>query len=316
MSPSPEFNRFGKNWIIAGVLFSLIYWLWFTLIVGIDPPTIGVYFAIMLFFFGTRKSRILGIGFFPFFTYIFCYNSLKVLHDYNIFKIRIEELYNIELALFGFSYNGSIVTLCEYFNQNLSTFCDIIAGSFYITWAPFPILFGLFLFFKGKYKLLFDFWLCFLMANILGFIGYIVYPAAPPWYYFEYGNQLIVDLQSNAAGLTRFDDLIGYPLYSNMYAQGTNTFGAMPSMHAAFPLILTFYASKTKNKWLIGLFGISLFAIWFAAIYSNHHYIIDVVVGIICAIIGIIITESIVNRKFVVSWYWHVIDYIMPETKN
>jgi len=36
---------------------------------------------------------------------------------------------------------------------------------------------------------------------------------------------------------------------------------------------------------------------WFAAIYTNHHYITDVLVGILCAVIGIILFQAVLMRS-------------------
>ena len=116
-------------------------------------------------------------------------------------------------------------------------------------------------------------------------------PAAPPWYYLEYGAMIDLTTTGQTAGLGRFDELIGFPLYANMYGQSSNVFGALPSMHAAFPMLLTIYSIRYKNWWLTGLFAISMISIWIGAIYTSHHYIIDILMGIACGIIGYLITE-------------------------
>ena len=296
-------SRFSKNWLVFGLIFSLLYWLWNGLAVGIDTIAVLFYLLIVGLFYATPKSRKLAVAFSPFFIYLICYNSLKILHDYNPFKVINEGLYELEVAWFGVQVDGVKVSLCEYFNQHINWFFDLISGLFYITWAPFPILFGLITFFSGQRKLTFDFWTCFLVANIFGFIIYILLPAAPPWYYFKYGAEIILDAGGEPAGLSRFDDMIGFGLYAGMYSQGTNTFGALPSMHAAFPLILSYYSLKYKNKILSTIFIISLLCIWFGAIYSNHHYLIDVIMGIGCAIIGIFLVETTVNSSFAPNWY-------------
>ncbi len=296
-------SGFSKNWIVFGLIFSLLYWLWNGLAVGIDTIAVLFYLLIVGLFYATPLSRKLAIAFSPFFIYLICYNSLKILHDYNPIKVINEELYEFEVAWFGVQVHGVKVSLCEYFNQHINWFFDLITGLFYITWAPFPILFGLITFFTGQRKLTFDFWTCFLVANIFGFIIYILLPAAPPWYYFKYGAEILLDAGGEPAGLSRFDDMIGFGLYAGMYSKGTNTFGALPSMHAAFPLILSYYSLKYRNKILTTIFIISLLCIWFGAIYSNHHYLIDVIMGIGCAIIGIFLVETTVNSRFVPSWY-------------
>lgn len=310
MSSDTVFKRFTGKWVIPAITLSMIYWFWFGLFVGVDAMTILFFFGVLILFFGTASTRKLAIGFSPFFVYLVLYSSLKVLHKHMQLPVHIEDLYFFELKLFGVNFEGARVTLCEYFNHHQSKFFDIISGIAYITWVPIPIIFGFVLFFNEKHQLLFNFWLCFLIANIFGFIGYLGYPAAAPWYYFEYGNHLIPTAPSSAAGLLRFDELIGFPLYANMYSAGTNTFGAMPSMHAAFPLILVYFSRKYGNQLLTGIFLLSLLGIWFGAVYSNHHYVIDLVAGIFCAILAIIITESIVNRKFVADWYDKTMNYI------
>ncbi len=310
MVHSSSYNRFSQAWLISFGILSVLYWVWFAGFVGVDTLAVGFFILMIALFFGNETSRKFGLAFSPLFIYMICYSSLKILHDYNPFPILVKKLYDLEVQFFGVDVNGTKVTLCEYFNEHIHPFFDIVAGTFYITWAPFPILFGIYIFFKNKRKLVFDFWLCFLLANIFGFIIYILLPAAPPWYYLQYGDNLMVNAPGEPAGLARFDEMIGFPLYHGMYSQGTNTFGALPSMHAAFPLVLSFYSLKYGNKVLSTLFIISLLSIWFGAVYSNHHYIIDVLMGIGCGIIGIFLIENTVNSNLVPSWYTKTIDYI------
>ena len=305
-----HFDRFSGPWVKCLLLFSLLYWLWFGLVVGIDAMAIAFYLLCVGLFFSTSMTRKLGVCFTPLFIYLICYSSLKILHDYNPFPIHNKGLYDMEVKLFGVKLDGLKVSLCEFFNQHVNLLSDIIAGSFYITWAPFPILFGLWAFYKKRRKLVFNFWLAFLTINIFGFIIYIVLPAAPPWYYLKYGAEIIQDLGGEAAGLARFDQLIGFGLYEGMYSQGTNTFGALPSMHAAFPMVLSYYSFRYKNKIFSSIFLISMVSIWFGAIYSNHHYLIDVLMGMSCAIIGIFLTDLLVNGKFAPKWYTKTIDYV------
>lgn len=305
-----HFERFSGAWIKWGLLLSILYWLWFGLIVSVDTMAVAFYILTIALYFGTETTRKLGVCFTPLFIYLICYSSLKILHNYNPFPIHNKGLYDLEVKLFGVHIDGMKVSLCEFFNQHINLLSDIISGTFYITWAPFPILFGLWAFFKKRRQLVFNFWLAFLIINIFGFIIYIVLPAAPPWYYLKYGADIIQDLGGEAAGLARFDKLIGFGLYDGMYSQGTNTFGALPSMHAAFPMVLSYYSFKYNNKILSTIFLLSMICIWFGAIYSNHHYVIDVLMGMSCAIIGIFLTELLVIGKFAPSWYTKTINYI------
>ncbi len=306
-----EFDRFSPAWVKWGLILSTIYWLWKGLVVGVGGMEIALFSLWFGLAFLSDSTRKLAVCFTPFFIYLFLYNSLKILHHYNPFPIHNKALYEMEVNLFGVHLNGVKVSICEYFNAHIHPVFDFISGAFYITWAPFPILFGLLLFMKKRRKLLFDFWLCFLIVNLFGFAIYILLPAAPPWYYLNYGAEIILDLGGQPAGLARFDEMIGMDLYKNMYSQGTNTYGALPSMHAAFPMVLSYYGYKYGNKILLGIFLFSMVCIWFGAIYSNHHYMIDILMGMTCAIIGIFLAERIVNGNFEANWYQKITNYLV-----
>ena len=310
MAVSGNFNRFSGPWLTAYLVIAILYWSWFVFLVGVESTDIALFILITAFYFINRPTRKLFIIFSPFFIYLTFYNSLRVLSQVNPFKIHIQDLYDLEVKLFGVYRAGTKISLNEFFLENSNAVLDVFSGMFYITWVPFPILFAFLLFFKSKGQLAYRFWLSFLFANLLGFIGYITYPAAPPWYFLEYGNEVLRNVPGNAAGLARFDDLLGINMYRSMYSQGTYTFGAIPSMHAAFPLILVFYSLKHKNKWLTALFLLSLAGIWFGAVYSSHHYVLDILLGIVCGIMGLFITELLVNRKFVPRWHKLAMSYI------
>ena len=43
---------------------------------------------------------------------------------------------------------------------------------------------------------------------------------------------------------------------------------------------------------IITIFAVLMCGIWFTAVYSSHHYIIDVLLGITCALLGILFFEK------------------------
>ena len=65
----------------------------------------------------------------------------------------------------------------------------------------------------------------------------------------------------------------------------------MPSLHASYMLIVLYYGIKGRMKWFNLLFALIMLGIWFSAIYTGHHYILDVLAGILCAIFGIILFQ-------------------------
>lgn len=135
------------------------------------------------------------------------------------------------------------------------------------------------------------------IVNLIGFTGYYIHPAAPPWYAINYGMEAILNTPGNVAGLGRFDELTGLSVFQSIYGRNANVFAAVPSLHAAYMVIPLYYAIVRKSsKMLIALFAIILVGIWCTAVYSSHHYIIDVLLGIFCALLGIFVFEKGLNE--------------------
>ena len=167
------------------------------------------------------------------------------------------------------------------------------AGIFYLCWVPVPIAFGLWLYLKGDRKVYLRFAMVFLLVNLIGFAGYYIHPAAPPWYAMNYGFEPILDTPGNVAGLGRFDELLGCSIFNSIYGRNANVFAAVPSLHAAYMVVALAYAVMDRSKkWLIALFAVIMVGIWWTAVYSGHHYLIDVMLGISCALLGIFVFEK------------------------
>ena len=70
-------------------------------------------------------------------------------------------------------------------------------------------------------------------------------------------------------------------------------FAAVPSLHAAYMVVAVAYAAMGRcKKWLIALFSVVMVGIWWTAVYSGHHYLIDVMLGISCSLLGILVFEQ------------------------
>jgi hypothetical protein len=213
------------------------------------------------------------------------------------------DLYNFEKKLFGINVNGNILTPNEYWKINAKNTLDIIAGLFYLCWIPVPLGFGAFLFFKNRRQFL-CFAMTFFLVNLLGFVIYYSFPAAPPWYIQEHGFVFNANTPGSTGGLARFDNYFHINLFASIYQKGSNVFAAMPSLHSAYPVIVVYYAIKNKLGIAKYVLATVMVGIWLTAIYTSHHYVLDVLAGIVCAIAGIGLFNLILNkvkpfRKFV-----------------
>ncbi len=290
------YNRFSSTNIKIASIFSILYLGWIHWSMGLRVEHItSIIVLITLFFMGkTTRNLVLGFGFFI--LYAILYDSLRVWPNIQFNPVHVIEPFNLEKKLFGLNLNGTEVIPSEYLYAHKSDIKGFIAGAFYLTWVPVPLLFAVYLFFKNK-KLLVHFSFAFLLTNLVGFLIYYLYPAAPPWYKIYHGDVVDFSISGSAAGLVDFDRIIGMPLFENMYTRNSNVFAAIPSLHAAYPIVLFYFGLKNKVRWLYILFFIDIIGIWYGAVYTLHHYIIDLLLGGLCAIIAIFIYERIFNRK-------------------
>ncbi len=297
------FIRFTNKNVITNSFLITLYILWTFIIGTIRQDQIMLVALYLICYYTNEKSRKFIIGFSIFIIYWIIYDSMRALPNYEVSTVHIKEPYEFEKAMFGISLNNIILTPNEYFATHTKSWLDILSGLFYINWVPIPLAFGVYLFVKDKI-LFTKFSLTFLLVNIMGFIIYYIYPAAPPWYIDLYGFDLRLGVPGNSAGLARFDEIMRLPIFDSIYNKNANVLAAMPSLHSTYPVIVLFYAIKKKLGWINILFVIFMIGIWFSAVYSNHHYIIDVLMGILVSLMVLIIFSYVVKKR----WAVHLIN--------
>lgn len=290
--PDDRKNQDLKIWLG----FSVFYLLWCTMVVDGRVDHFFFYLLISTCLFWTRTTRNFALGFTFFAAFWIIYDGLRVFPNYLVNAVHLEQPYNLEKSLFGIMSEGSILTPNEYFRLHENTFFDVASAVFYLTWVPVPLILAAYLFRKNTRALL-EFTACYLLTNLIGFVIYYAYPAAPPWYYDKFGNVFDLSVKANAAGLLSFDKLIDYPLFENMYTKNSNVFAAIPSLHAAYPVVTWFFARKYSGKLFTWIVFIDIVGIWFSAVYSFHHYVIDVLLGGFVAVIAIFTFENVLMKS-------------------
>jgi membrane-associated phospholipid phosphatase len=108
-----------------------------------------------------------------------------------------------------------------------------------------------------------------LVCFYLGYVLYVVLPAAPP------RLVLVYEFKKN---------LRGYPhLFSNLSAQAfsllpVDSRAAFPSLHAAVSTVALVYAWRYVRRWFWILLPFVL-GLWVSTIYLRHHYAVDLFAG-------------------------------------
>ena len=122
-----------------------------------------------------------------------------------------------------------------------------------------------------------------LLANLIGLVGFVLMPTAPPRMFPELG---FVDTLAN----------FGINHNSAIVRADANPYAAMPSLHAADSLIIgvaLFFI--VRSKWAKALWLLWPLWVWFSVMATGNHFWLDIVAGILVATV----TGAVVNHKHV-----------------
>jgi membrane-associated phospholipid phosphatase len=234
-----------------------------------------------------HKSRSFLKYFFPFILTGVVYDSMRYYYWQGIAgHIHVAEPYYLERNWFGVMDAGKRVTGNEYFAAHTSVAADLICGFAYLFFVSEYLLTGFLLFFTKRFSLLRVFGWCFFTVNVMGFITYFIYPAAPPWYVSQYGlGPARMDVHAYAAAAQRFDLILGTHFFDQIYGRGVDVYGAYPSLHVSYPFLVSWVA-LTLKKFRVPAIAF-YFLMCFSAVYLQHHYLVDVILGTTYACIAL-----------------------------
>jgi membrane-associated phospholipid phosphatase len=117
-----------------------------------------------------------------------------------------------------------------------------------------------------------------LLANVIGLVGYVLLPTAPPRMFPDFGFD---DTLSQFASLNHGSGLINFV---------ANPYAAMPSLHAADALILGVVLVAVSRNWFAKLVWALWPAwVWFSVMATGNHFWLDVLAGVCVALVALAI---------------------------
>ncbi len=229
---------------------------------------------------GPRTNELLR-GLYPIGLVFILYDGMRPFQGVGLTPERVLlcDLRAFEASVFG--ANGR--TVHDYWQAHPSTALDLICAIPYATFILWSALGAVWLYLKDRPAMKRFMWGFFLM-NVAGFITYHVLPAAPPWYFHAHG--CTVDLATKATegpALARVDALVGVPYFHGMYGKASSVFGALPSLHCAYPFLLAIVGWRSFGLELrVASFAYYVLMV-FSAVYLDHHWIVDALLGSVYA---------------------------------
>ncbi len=241
--------------------------------------------ALGLLWWFSRATRQFVLMLLPLFLFLWVYDLLRVFSDRAVHVVSVQAVHNAELALFGWMHAGQKIGPVEYFEMHHNVVVDLLGALWYSTHIAVVLGFTLFLWWSQRRSTLKPrpegdlarFLWGFLAINLVGFTIQVLFPVAPPWYISEFGNVMpSLGTLGDPAGLARVDALFGGSYFAGIYGKASYVFGAMPSLHVAYPVWIALNTRSVVGR-IVGWSYAAAMA--FFAVYLTHHYILDLIAG-------------------------------------
>ena len=134
----------------------------------------------------------------------------------------------------------------------------------------------------------------FVSLTLLGYVTYVLYPAMPPWLASQTGH-----LPTTTRIVPFVWNHLGIHVAAALFTGGNrfdNNIAAMPSLHAADPMLICLFFWSRANRWFRALLVSYVLAMAFTLVYTGEHFVIDEFVGWTYAVIVFIVGSRLLNR--------------------
>ena len=248
--------------------------------VGIAPDR----YAFVLLFASllVKRTRSFLLDWVPFLFILLSYDFLRGFADELGQRVNYQGLINVESGLFGTIPTIELQKL--FYNPNILSWIDYASSILYFLHFALPLAFGFLLWMDNRVYFR-KFVISLLLLSYGAFITYVIFPAAPPWLASNDGYlPKVVKIMDEV--LEHFPNKWDLPTVYHQF--NPNPVASVPSLHAAYPLLVLLFALKFyKSKGLI--FLPYVLAIWFSLVYLGEHYIIDIIIGTAYAVLAFLL---------------------------
>jgi membrane-associated phospholipid phosphatase len=128
-----------------------------------------------------------------------------------------------------------------------------------------------------------------------GLLTYLLYPAAPPWMASQDGF---------LPHLTRIIPNVWHSLdlhFAGTVVEGgyryANDVAAVPSLHAAFALLVAVFLWPRRRKWLRPIVALYPVAMGFSLVYTGEHYVSDILLGWVYAVGAVFLVRALMRWR-------------------
>lgn len=273
------------------VLGMLVFWggAW-------TPDFLFVALFLLFALFGQAREYALGLGpmilflIGPFVALVLAYGALRPLAPFLAPHVHYTTMISFDRWLTHGTVPG--VWLQQHFYHGHLSWYDYYFYVLYNCHFLIPMLLAIVLWKRvpGDYR---RFVVGFLLLSYAGFITYIAFPAAPPWMASMRG--LIPPIHQIANQVWYAVGVQDFP--SILQKVGANEVAAVPSLHAAYPMLTLLFVRRAFGGRAALAFLWYPVSMWIGIIYLGEHYVFDTLLGIMYAVVVYGVTNWLFDRR-------------------
>jgi membrane-associated phospholipid phosphatase len=240
-----------------------------------------------------ERGRKFFVDWAPLFAFWLVYDRLRLIQPQLYSRVAVETPFLMEQRLFGWVATGTVPAHAA--NAWLSGHSGILAQTLELA-AQIAYFSHLFV----VPVTLFALWLAgvsreghralfrrhiraFTILNFSAIAIYLLLPVAPPWWVTLNGlapptPELVAQVQMTAA--------MSGSLTQGMIKNASQWFAAVPSLHAAYPVLLLLLALRTRRLRIVIGVAVYACAVWTSTVVLNQHYLIDLLAGAFLAVVA------------------------------
>lgn len=223
------------------------------------------------------------------------YDYLRGLAPQLTQSANIYPMIKFDEVLFGSLPTNSLQSL--FYSEGTISWYDYLGTALYMSHFIIPMVIG-FIFWLKDRTIFKKYFLALLLLSYAAFITYVLFPAMPPWMASQQGiiPQVFKVMDKVFASFPRSIDLPS--VYKFI---GVNLVAAVPSLHAAYPVIIFLFVRQKFSSWSFLVLPYIL-GVWFGVVYFGEHYVFDIVIGVLYAVLAF---SLVANAEKL--WQWMLI---------
>ena len=223
-----------------------------------------------------RSGPRLVLEWLPFIGVLFVYDRLRGIADGLVFPAREIPQIRIETLLFGKPAPTVWLQSHLWHGANDLRWWDYAAWFVYLTHF-FATLVVAAVLWTWAHDSCARFATMVCVLALTGFATYVLYPAVPPWMAARQGN---LGEANRSIGIIWRHVPIAH--FGSLFEKGqhyANNVAAMPSLHAAYALLVTLYVWRLVPRWGRPLLALYPPAMVFTLVYTGEHFVVDCIAG-------------------------------------